>query len=108
MGPAAPFIGVQAMYVASKSKNKAVAQEYATNFFATPAVATAIFKDQPRPPALKAVYEEVAASNPDIKAFVEAGANARPCHPSPPWRSPSTRGARRRGNHRWRRPGRRR
>jgi arabinogalactan oligomer/maltooligosaccharide transport system substrate-binding protein len=78
MGPAAPFIGVQAMYVASKSKNKAVAQEYATNFFATPAVATAIFKDQPRPPALKAVYEEVAASNPDVKAFVEAGANSSP------------------------------
>ena len=37
--PAAPFIGVQAMYIASKGKNKAVAQEYATNYFPTPEVA---------------------------------------------------------------------
>jgi arabinogalactan oligomer/maltooligosaccharide transport system substrate-binding protein len=75
--PAEPFIGVQAMYVATKGKNKAVAQEFATNFFPTPEVATELFEAQPRPPALKAVYEEVAASNPDIKAFVEAGENGQ-------------------------------
>ena len=77
MSPASPFIGVQAMYIASKGKNKALAQEYATNYFATEPVATALFKAQPRPPALKAVYESVAASNPDIKAFVEAGTNGQ-------------------------------
>ena len=77
MAPASPFIGVQAMYIASKGKNKAVAQEYATNYFPTPEVAKALFDAQPRPPALKAVYEEVAASNPDIKAFVEAGADGQ-------------------------------
>lgn len=75
--PASPFIGVQAMYVASKGKNKAVAQEFATNFFPTVDVATALFEAQPRPPALKAVYDQVAASNPDIKAFVEAGENGQ-------------------------------
>ena len=75
--PASPFIGVQAMYIASKGKNKAVAQEYATNYFPTPEVAKALFDAQPRPPALKAVYEEVAASNADIKAFVEAGADGQ-------------------------------
>ena len=75
--PASPFIGVQAMYIASKGKNKAVAQEYATNFFPTPEVAKELFDAQPRPPALKAVYEEVAAANPDIKAFVEAGADGQ-------------------------------
>jgi arabinogalactan oligomer/maltooligosaccharide transport system substrate-binding protein len=75
--PASPFIGVQAMYIASKGKNKAVAQEYATNYFPTPEVAKQLFDSQPRPPALKAVYEEVAASNPDIKAFVEAGADGQ-------------------------------
>ena len=32
---ARPFIGVQAMYVAAKGKNKAIAQEFATNYFAT-------------------------------------------------------------------------
>ena len=40
-------------------------------------MATALFDAQPRPPALKAVYEEVAAANPDIKAFVEAGADGQ-------------------------------
>ena len=41
-GPAAkPFIGVQALYVAAKGKNKTLAQEFATNYFATPAVAQA-------------------------------------------------------------------
>jgi arabinogalactan oligomer/maltooligosaccharide transport system substrate-binding protein len=75
--PASPFIGVQAMYIAAKGKNKAVAQEYATNYFATPEVAKALFEAQPRPPALKAVYEEVAATNADIKAFVEAGTDGQ-------------------------------
>ncbi len=77
MAPASPFIGVQAMYIATKGKNKAVAQEYATNYFPTPEVAKALFDAQPRPPALKAVYDEVAAANPDIKAFVEAGTDGQ-------------------------------
>ena len=65
------------MYIAAKGKNKAVAQEYATNYFIQPEVAKALFDVQPRPPALQAVYDEVAASNPDIKAFVEAGADGQ-------------------------------
>lgn len=72
-----PFVGVQLMYVASKGKNLAVAQEFATNFFPTVEVATALFEANPRPPALKAVYEEVAATNADVKAFQEAGANGQ-------------------------------
>ena len=74
---AQPFIGVQAMYIAAKGKNKAVAQEYATNYFASLRWRRRCIDVQPRPPALKAVYDEVAASNPDIKAFVEAGANGQ-------------------------------
>jgi len=73
-----PFIGAQNLYVAAKGKNKAIAQEYATNFFIQPEVAKALYDVQPRPPALQSVYNEVAAGNKDIKAFGEAGANGQP------------------------------
>ena len=75
---AQPFIGAQNLYVAAKGKNKALAQEYATNFFIQPEVAKALYDVQPRPPALQSVYDEVAASNKDIKAFGEAGVNGQP------------------------------
>lgn len=60
---AQPFIGAQNLYVAAKGKNKALAQEYATNFFIQPEVAKAPHDVQPRPPALQSVYDEVAAGN---------------------------------------------
>ena len=34
-GPAGPFVGVNGFYLASKGKNKALAQEFATNFLTT-------------------------------------------------------------------------
>src|SRR6478609_3174834 len=77
MAPASPFIGVQAMYIAAKGQNLALAQEFATNYFPTVEVATQLFQAQHRPPALKAVYEQVAASDPDIKAFIGAGQNGQ-------------------------------
>ena len=75
---ARPFVGAQTLYVAAKGKNKAVAQEFATNFFIQPEVAKALYDVQPRPPALLSVYDEVAATTPDIKAFGEAGKNGQP------------------------------
>ena len=71
--PAKPFVGVQAMYVASKGKNKAVAQEFATNFFGTKDVAVALYKSDPRPPALTAALEEVATGSPTLQKFLDAG-----------------------------------
>ena len=73
-----PFIGAQNLYVAAKGKSKAPAQEYATNFFIQPEVAKALHDVQPRPPALQSVFDEVAASNMDIKAFGEAGVDGQP------------------------------
>ncbi len=75
---AQPFIGAQTLYVAAKGKNKALAQEFATNFFIQPQVAKALYDVQPRPPALQSTFDEVAASNKDIKAFGEAGAEGQP------------------------------
>ena len=51
---ARPFVGVQAFYVAAKGKNKALAQEFVTNYFIQPEVAMALYKADPRPPALTA------------------------------------------------------
>ena len=82
---AQPFIGAQNLYVAAKGKNKALAQEFATNFFIQPEVAKALYDVQPRPPALQSVYDEIAATNKDIKAFGEAGANGQPLPRSRRW-----------------------
>jgi len=72
---ARPFLGVQTLYVASKGKNKAVAQEFATNFFPTTDVAVALFNADPRPPALLSAYEAIAATDPDMQAFAAAAEN---------------------------------
>jgi arabinogalactan oligomer/maltooligosaccharide transport system substrate-binding protein len=71
--PARPFVGVQAMYVAAKGKNKAIAQEFATNFFTQKDVAVALYKTDPRPPALTAALEEVKGSSPTLQKFLDAG-----------------------------------
>ena len=75
MGPARPFVGVQGMYVASSGDNKAVAQEFATNYFTRPEVARTLYDANPRAPALTAVYDEVAAEDPNVAAVIEAGAD---------------------------------
>lgn len=72
-GPATPFIGVQAFYVASKGKNKTHATEFVTNYANTPELATALYEADPRMPALTEVFETVSADNPDIAHFMEAG-----------------------------------
>jgi arabinogalactan oligomer / maltooligosaccharide transport system substrate-binding protein len=70
---ARPFIGVQAMYVASKGKFKSLAQEFATNYFIQPEVAKALYEADRRPPALTAAFDEVSKSDPDMGKFVAAG-----------------------------------
>jgi arabinogalactan oligomer / maltooligosaccharide transport system substrate-binding protein len=76
--PAQPFLGVQTFYVASKGKNKALAQEFVTNYVTTPELAVALYRAEPRPPALTAAFDQVKTSDPDLAKFVEAGRNAVP------------------------------
>jgi arabinogalactan oligomer/maltooligosaccharide transport system substrate-binding protein len=72
---AQPFVGVQAFYVASKGKNKAVAQEFVTNYLTKPELAKALYDAEPRPPALTATLDAVKASDPDAGKFLDAGKN---------------------------------
>jgi arabinogalactan oligomer/maltooligosaccharide transport system substrate-binding protein len=70
---ARPFVGVQAMYVASKGRFKALAQEFATNYFIQPQVAVALYKADRRPPPLKAAFAEVSKTDPDMAKILAAG-----------------------------------
>ena len=76
--PAQPFLGVQSFYVAAKGRNKALAQEFVTNYVTTPELAVALYEAEPRPPALTAAYDQVKGTDPDLAEFVEAGKNAVP------------------------------
>jgi arabinogalactan oligomer / maltooligosaccharide transport system substrate-binding protein len=76
--PAQPFLGVQSFYVAAKGKNKALAQEFVTNYVTTPELAVALYEAEPRPPVLTAAYDQVKGTDPDLAKFVEAGKNAVP------------------------------
>ncbi|MEU7620305.1 maltose ABC transporter substrate-binding protein [Micromonospora rifamycinica] len=71
--PAQPFVGVQAFYVAAKGKNKALAQEFVTNYVTTPELAVALYRAEPRPPALTAAFDQVKGTDPDLAKFSEAG-----------------------------------
>ncbi len=70
---ATPFVGVNGFYVASKGKNKTLAQDFATSFLTTQAVQTALYQAEARRPALLASLDEVKADNPDIAKFQAAG-----------------------------------
>jgi len=76
--PAQPFLGVQSFYVAAKGKNKALAQEFVTNYVTTPELAVALYQAEPRPPVLIAAYDQVKSTDPDLAKFIEAGKNAVP------------------------------
>jgi arabinogalactan oligomer / maltooligosaccharide transport system substrate-binding protein len=75
---ATPFLGVQTFYVASKGKNKALAQEFVTNYVTTPDLAVALYHAEPRPPALTAAFDQVKGSDPDLAKWQDAGKNAIP------------------------------
>ncbi|MFU8852951.1 sugar ABC transporter substrate-binding protein [Micromonospora sp. SL1-18] len=74
---AQPFVGVQAFYVAAKGKNKALAQEFVTNYVTKPELAVALYNAEPRPPALTAALDQVKGTDPDLAKFQEAGKNGQ-------------------------------
>ena len=77
-GKMQPFLGVQMFYVSAKAKNKAFAEEFVLKYVTKKEMQVDLFNIGHRPPALKAAYEEVSASDPDVKAWFEAGQGALP------------------------------
>lgn len=75
LGPAEPFVGVQAFYVSAKAKNTALAQEFTLNYLTRKDVEEALYKVDPRAPALTEAYNDVSKTDPDITAFQAAAAH---------------------------------
>ena len=82
--PAAAFITVDAAYVASQGKNKALAQEFVTNYWSKPEVALALFKANPNVPALKATLQQIRGSDPLVVKVAESGRENGQIMPSIP------------------------
>src|SRR4029077_4959781 len=70
-----PFIGVNGFYLASKGKNKTLAQEFLTSVVPTADFQSGLYTPHPRRPALTEPATAPAAADPNIPKFAEAGAN---------------------------------
>jgi arabinogalactan oligomer/maltooligosaccharide transport system substrate-binding protein len=73
--PASPFIGVNGFYLASKGKNKTLAQEFLTSVVPTADFQSGLYAVDPRRPALTEAATAAAAADPNIPKFADAGAN---------------------------------
>jgi arabinogalactan oligomer/maltooligosaccharide transport system substrate-binding protein len=69
---AGPFIGVNGFYVASKGKNKTLAQEFVTQLVPTVNFQTGLYAAEPRRPAVTAAVDQVKATDPNIPKFAAA------------------------------------
>ncbi len=78
MGPAQPFMGAQAFYVASNGKNKAFAQDFIANGVNTVDSMTTLYKMANLPPAMTAVRDSIAQDNPDFAVIAAAAESADP------------------------------
>jgi arabinogalactan oligomer/maltooligosaccharide transport system substrate-binding protein len=77
-GPARPFIGAYGLFVASGGQNKAIAQEFATNYWSTLDSQLALYEAGGRAPALTEAFDQVAPENPDVQAILDAGKDGDP------------------------------
>ena len=77
-GPAIPFGGVQAFFVASKGKNKTFAQEFVTNGANSETSMRTMYDGAQLPPAMTAVRDAVKGDQPDAEMFAQAFEAADP------------------------------
>ena len=77
-GKMQPFLGVQMFYVSAKAKNKAFAEEFVLKYVPKKELQVDLFNIGHRPPALTAAYQQVQATDPDVKSWFEAGKGALP------------------------------
>ncbi len=74
---AAPFVGVQGLYLSSQSKNALLAQEFLVNYLGTEEAQRALYEADPRIPAWSTLATEV-SSDPIIAGFLASAQNGVP------------------------------
>ena len=77
-GTPQPFIGVQGFMVSAFAENPLFASTFVLDFMATEDAQLALFEAGGRPPAHNGAFETVAAADPNIAGFGEAGQNGYP------------------------------
>lgn len=82
MGPAQPFMGAQAFYIASNGKNKSFAQAFVTGTTAgalnTTEAMTSLYEAANLPPSMVTVRDTAAAADPVTGAYLAAADGAAP------------------------------
>jgi arabinogalactan oligomer/maltooligosaccharide transport system substrate-binding protein len=68
---AQPLIWAQAFLVASKGRNKALAQDFVTSYATRTDVAKALYDVHRQPPALISAVEQVRQADPDAQRFLD-------------------------------------
>lgn len=77
-GDSQPFIGVQGFMISAFAENPLIAQTFVLDFMATEEAQIALFEATGRPPAHQAAFDAVAADNPNVQGFGEAGQDGYP------------------------------
>ncbi|GAA1090142.1 extracellular solute-binding protein [Kitasatospora arboriphila] len=77
-GPARSFVGVQSFFVASKGAHKELAQKFVLSTLGSVELADALYKAEPRMPALKEALAHARAADPDLAAFEQAAKTGVP------------------------------
>ncbi|GAB4083322.1 sugar ABC transporter substrate-binding protein [Modestobacter muralis] len=83
--PATPFITVDGTYVASKGKNKTLAQEFVTNYWSRSDIQTSYQEKAQVVPASQGVLEAIRGSQPRVAQSVDIGAANGQIMPSFPF-----------------------
>lgn len=77
-GEPQPFIGVQGFMVSAFAENPLFANSFVLDYMATEEAQVALYEAAGRPPAHLGAFEAVAAGDPNIEGFGEAGQNGYP------------------------------
>jgi maltose-binding protein MalE len=77
-GEPQPFIGVQGFMVSAFAENPLIASTFVLEFMSTEEAQLALFEATGRPPAQQGALEQVAAADPNVGGFADAGGNGYP------------------------------
>lgn len=78
MGPAKPFAGVNAFYVAAGAKNPAFAEQFVAEVASKPEIAEKMFQSNQLPPVNLELQKKLAGDHPNIVKIAELAENADP------------------------------